>query len=165
MVAEIKDRDAILDRTDLTDNQMLNCLESAQIVRQIERSNPDLTSGMLYPCDMFSVQDKQYLNHLGYLSIQAKLGKKLKSYYCLPDSVWDELIELTLGNVEIKRKAGARRPIRAINSETGEILEFKSVNRAAGELNCDKAAICRCLKGEGYYKQVKGWRFEYADNQ
>lgn len=165
MVAEIKDKEAILTRTDLTDNQMLSCLESAQIVRQIERSNPDITSGMLHPCDIFSARDKQLLNHLGYTSIQAKLGKKLKSYYCLPDSIWDALKDYAINNFPIKRKAGVRRPIKAINIETGDILEFRSAGKAADELNCDKGAICKCLKGEGYYKQVKGWRFEYAHDK
>lgn len=163
MVANVKDKNAVLDQSNLTDNQMLDCLESAQIVRQLESIQPEIDAGQLYPCEMFSAQDKQLLNHLGYLSIRAKLGKKLKSYYCLPDNIWDKLIELSMGTIEVKRKAGERRPILAINLETGEVLQFKSANQAGIELNCDKGAICKVLKGEGYYKQVKGWRFEYAN--
>lgn len=58
------------------------------------------------------------------------------------------------GNQHIRSK-----PIRQINSETGGITIWESINLAALALNCDPSSIVKCCKGK--LKLHKGHKWEY----
>lgn len=54
--------------------------------------------------------------------------------------------------------------IIAIHIATGERSTYSSTRAAAKALNLDPSGISKCLRGVNGRKQVKGYRFEYADN-
>jgi hypothetical protein len=51
------------------------------------------------------------------------------------------------------------KPVRAINLDTGEILDFDSIKEAAEHLGMFPQGINNVLKG--YNKRYRRWRFEY----
>lgn len=139
-------------------SDLMSFLSQTQLVKQVERYSPNAHEGELYQAALFSSAERKKLSALGHKSFQIKSNGKLVSYYLLPDTILSDL-----KNTIIEAPKRIIRPIIAIDS-TGESRIFKSINKAAKALNLDAAAIHRCLKGEGYHKQVKGYRFEYYAN-
>lgn len=152
-----------LKQTECVDvSNLMSYLSQTQLVKQVERysNNPD-NNGELYQSNLFSNDERKKLSTLGYKSFSLKSNGKLISYYLLPDTILTDI-----QNTIIEAPKRTIKPIRAINESTDESRIFRSISKAAIALNCDKAGIARCLKGEGYYKSVKGYRFEYyADNK
>lgn len=134
-------------------------IEDTQLFKQLQRYCPNVNNGELYESAMFPLSDKKKLSAMGHKSFQVKSNGSLTTCYFLPDTIFDELKDFV-----IEKKTNTIKAIKAINIETNEVTIHKSISKAAVTLNCDKAAIAKCLKNEGYHKQVKGYRFEYADD-
>lgn len=74
--------------------------------------------------------------------------------HALRNGLWDK-------NIEVLKKANKqkRRPVKAININTGEIIYFKTVSDAEKEIGTRH--VCAVIKGKR--NQSKGYKFEYID--